>query len=214
MAGGATMDWKTWTLFVLLEGTLSLTPGPAVLFVLSQGLRRGGAASIWANLGILAGNLIYFALSATGVGAVLAGSERLFTAIKWIGAAYLLWLGVSAWIGKAKPLTVKAESGPVRSGPATLVHGLVMQLANPKALVFFTAFLPQFIDPGRPLLRQFAILAATSAVLEFFILLGYGVLAGQAARLAAEPAYARILDRTAGAMLIVAGLMVAAITRA
>ena len=207
------MDWKTWALFVLLEGTLSLTPGPAVLFVLSQGLKRGGRGSVWANLGILSGNLIYFALSATGVGAVLAGSHRLFVAIKWIGAAYLLWLGVSAWIGKAKPLAVKTEGGPVRSGPATLAHGVVMQLANPKALVFFTAFLPQFIDPARPLLRQFAILAATSAVLEFFILLAYGMLAGQAARLAAEPRYAQILDRTAGAMLIGAALMVAMIQR-
>jgi homoserine/homoserine lactone efflux protein len=207
------MDWKTWALFVLLEGTLSLTPGPAVLFVVSQGLRRGGPASIWANFGILSGNLIYFALSATGVGAILAGSRGLFTVIKWVGAAYLLWLGVSAWIGKSKPLAIPAEGGPVRGGPATLAHGLVMQLANPKALVFFTAFLPQFIDPARPILRQFAILAATSAVLEFFILLAYGLLAGQAAKLARQPAYAKIMDRTAGAMLIGAGLMVASIAR-
>jgi homoserine/homoserine lactone efflux protein len=207
------MDWKTWALFVLLEGTLSLTPGPAVLFVLSHGLRRGGGASIWANLGILAGNLVYFALSATGVGAILAGSRELFWVIKWAGALYLLWLGISAWLGKSKPLAIEADSTPARSGPATLLHGLVMQLANPKALVFFTAFLPQFIDPARPLLRQFAILAATSAVLEFFILLAYGMLAGQAAQLAREPRYAQILDRTAGAMLIAAGLMVATITR-
>lgn len=207
------MDWKTWALFVAMETPLCLTPGPAVLFVLSHGLARGGRESVWANLGILSGNVIYFAISATGLGALLLRSYDLFFLIKWLGAAYLIWLGVSAWIGKSKPLQIRAEARP-RSGPRTLANGVLLQLANPKALVFFTAFLPLFIDPARPLVPQFVILAATSTVLEFFILLGFGMLAGRAARLAERPSMAKVMDRVAGSMLLGAGLMVAALKKA
>jgi homoserine/homoserine lactone efflux protein len=213
MATQGFMEWKTWTLFAVMETTLSLTPGPAVLFVLGQGLRRGGVGSIWANLGVLSGNLIYFVLSATGVGALVARAYGVFFLIKWIGAAYLVWLGVRAWMGKAKPLSVKAYEDP-RSGPRVLGHGLVLQLANPKALVFFAALLPLFVDARQPLLLQFAVLAVTSVAIEFVILAGYGFLAGRASRLAERPAYARWMDRIAGSLLIGAGVMVAAIRRA
>ncbi|HET9160802.1 MAG TPA: LysE family translocator [Caulobacteraceae bacterium] len=207
------MDWKTWALFAVMEATLSLTPGPAVLFVLGQGLRRGGAGSIWANLGVLSGNLVYFAISATGVGALLLRAHSVFFLIKWVGATYLFWLGLSAWFGKAKALAVK-DYEDRRRGPRVFIHAVVMQLANPKALVFFAALLPLFIDARRPLVPQFVILALTSVVIEFCVLAAYGFLAGRAAQFAERPDYARLMDRIAGALLIVAGLMVAAIRRA
>ena len=206
------MTWTTWALFALTEGVLCLVPGPAVLLVVAQGLAQGGRASIFANLGILTGNTVYFALSAAGLGAVLLSSYEVFFAIKWLGAAYLVWLGVTAFFGKSSTLSVTAareRPRPLRM----LVNGAVLQLANPKAILFFTALLPQFIDPAEPLLMQFVILAVTSVVLEFLVLLGYGMLAGKAAVAAQCPELTRWINRVSGSLLVAAGIGMAAIRR-
>ena len=202
------MTLETWLLFVLTEGALCLTPGPAVLLVLSRGLTRGTLASVSANAGILAGNACYFALSATGLGAILLASYDLFALIRWVGAAYLVWIGALAFSGRSAVLTVTPAAGPARPG-RTFLDGLVLQLANPKALVFFTALLPPFIDPERPVVAQVAILGVTSVVLEFFVLLGYGALAGRLTGVATGPRFQTLANRTAGAMLVAAGLSVA-----
>jgi hypothetical protein len=107
------MRWETWMAFAILETAQCLTPGPAVPFLLSQALARGMPSSIWANLGILAANTIYFILSAAGLGAILLASYDLFSAIRWIGAAYLIYLGISAFIGNSQMLSVatRRETG-------------------------------------------------------------------------------------------------------
>jgi homoserine/homoserine lactone efflux protein len=202
------MSLEAWLLFVITEGSLCLTPGPAVLLVLSRGFTRGTGASVSANLGILSGNACYFALSATGLGALLLASYELFSAIRWIGAGYLVWLGVKALIGKSAVLTVSSAAPPV-SGWRTFVDGFVLQIANPKALVFFTALLPPFVDPRGSVLIQIAILGATSVVLEFCVLLGYGALAGRLTAVATRPRFQTVANRTAGAMLVTAGVSVA-----
>jgi threonine/homoserine/homoserine lactone efflux protein len=201
------MTLETWALFAITETALCFTPGPAVLLVLSQGLTRGTGASVYANLGILAGNALYFALSATGLGAILLASYELFSAIRWIGAAYLVWLGVTAFVGRSKVLTV-APAAPT-SATRTFVNGFVLQVANPKALVFFVALLPPFIDPRGSVLLQVAILGATSVVIEFFVLLAYGALAGRLTAMAARPRFQTLANRVAGTMLVAAGVSVA-----
>jgi threonine/homoserine/homoserine lactone efflux protein len=198
---------ETWALFAVTETALSFTPGPAVLLVLSQGLTRGTRPSVYANLGILTGNAFYFALSATGLGAVLLASYELFSAIRWLGAAYLVWLGVMAFVGRATVLTVgaAAPAGPAR----TFLNGVVLQVSNPKALVFFVALLPPFIDPHGPVLAQVAILGMTSVVIEFFVLLAYGALAARLTAVAARPRFQTLANRVAGTMLVAAGVSVA-----
>lgn len=207
------MSWEIWLLFVLTEGALCFTPGPAVLLVVSQALARGTRASVWSNLGILAGNAVYFTLSATSLGALLVASYELFALIRWAGAAYLIWLGVTAFVGASPILSVApAAGGPNRRGRMFL-NGFVLQAGNPKALIFFTALLPPFIDPAGSVILQVAILGVTSVVLEFFVLLGYGALAGRATVLAGRPWFVRLANRAAGAMLITAGVSVAAARR-
>jgi threonine/homoserine/homoserine lactone efflux protein len=183
-----------------------------VLLVVAQGLAQGTRASICSNLGILAGNLVYFTLSATGLGIVLLASYDLFFAIKWIGAAYLIWLGVAALLKKSSAPTTPSRAHR-SSAPRLFVNGLVLQLANPKALLFFTALLPQFIDPAQSLSLQVAILAVTSVVIEFFALLAYGALSARASRLASGSGMTRWLDRLSGSLLIAAGLGMAALRR-
>jgi len=128
------MNWTVWWLFVPVETVLCLTPGPAVLLVLATALRRGPRASVASTLGILSANSIYFALSATGLGAVLLASYRIFFLIKWAGAAYLIYLGVKALLSKSGAFdNPEAAAGSIRSSPRLFMDGLLLQLSNPKA---------------------------------------------------------------------------------
>jgi homoserine/homoserine lactone efflux protein len=207
------MSWQTWSVFAVTETMLCLTPGPAVLFVLSQALGAGAAASFRASLGILAGNAFYFVLSATSLGALLVASYDLFFAVKWVGAAYLVWLGVCGLRARRAVIAVSpAVNGP--AGARLVARGFAVQAANPKAIVFFIALLPQFIDPRGRVPGQLAILAVTSMTVELLVLNVYGALAGRAAHLAAKPRAVALLERAAGGLLIGAGLRMAMLRRA
>jgi homoserine/homoserine lactone efflux protein len=183
------MTFKTWLLFLVMETALSLSPGPAVFYVVSQGVRGALRRTLPAAAGILSANGIYFALSATSLGAIIAASARFFTIAKWIGAAYLIYLGIKAL--RSAQSTQAVSLGGTAAGSGGDLRGvylgaLTLQLANPKALLFFLALLPQFIDPQKPIVPQMLILAATSMVPEFCILTGYGWLAHRAAHASAR----------------------------
>src|SRR5207247_734502 len=125
--------WQTWWLFTITETVLSLTPGPAVLLVVSTGVRHGRARAALASAGILAANALYFALSATSLGAALVASASLFTAIRWIGGAYLVYLGLSALANRGSVLVQPIPEA--RNGTsAAFLNAVVVQGANPKAL--------------------------------------------------------------------------------
>jgi homoserine/homoserine lactone efflux protein len=208
------VTWQVWSAFFVIETALCLTPGPAVLFVLSQALTRGTLKTLWAIGGIIAANTFYFVVSATGVGAILLASYNLFFAIKWLGAGYLVWLGVNAFLGKSKALSIRrGDATPVRRS-RLVVNGFALQMSNPKALVFFTALVPQFINPHAAIIPQVAILAATTTFIEFSGQAFYASIAGRVTHLAAQPRFARITDRVAGTLLIGAGVGMAAIRRA
>jgi homoserine/homoserine lactone efflux protein len=201
------MSIETWLLFVATEAVLCVSPGPAVLLVLSVSLTRGWPPGLQASAGILVANLLYFVLSATSLGAILLASWDLFFLIKWLGASYLIWLGVRTFFtpGDAERRTAEAPT-LTRTGLGMFLHGVVAQGANPKALVFFTALLPQFVDPSEPLATQILILAVTSVLIEFGVLAGYAVMASRASGLAYRPRVASILRRMGGGLLIGAGV--------
>ena len=207
------MTWTIWWIFVTTETVLCLTPGPAVLFVLSSALRSGARKSVASNLGILAANAAYFVVSATGVGALLIASYNLFFLVKWIGAGYLVFLGLRALLGKSSVLASPQDKLVEARGWRLLADGFVLQASNPKAIVFFSALLPQYIDPKSAVAPQVAILGVTSVVIEFFVLLGYGIAAGCASALARQPRYAAWTNRVAGTLLIGAGAGLAALRR-
>ena len=207
------MKWEVWLLFVMTEAVLSLTPGPAVLYVLSQAIRRGPAKSVWASWGILSANAAYFVLSATSLGAVIVASYKLFFLIKWLGAAYLVYLGIGSFLGKSSVMSLPEAGADSRSGVRILRDGFFLQGANPKALLFFTAILPQFIDTRHNIAFQILVLGISSIVVEFAILFTYGQLAGRILATARSPRFEKVTNRIAGSLLIGAGVGLARLRR-
>lgn len=201
------MDLNTWIAFALLETFLCLTPGPAVLFVVGSTLGRGRQAGLVATGGIITGNVSYFVLSATGLGAILLASYQLFTVVRWVGAAYLVFLGIRALFAREQKLVV----APIRAADArrSFAGGTITQLSNPKALVFFSALLPQFIDPARHLVGQVVILGATSQVIEAAVMTAYILLSSGIAASAQRTRVAGYFGRIAGLFLIGAALKLA-----
>ena len=203
------MSLRVWFFFVVTETVLCLTPGPAVLFILSCGLARGGRAALWGNAGILSANTFYFVVSAFGLGAVLLGSHELFTAVKYVGAGYLVGLGIQTIRGAGLGLRTNSDVQPRVQGWRMLARGFALQAANPKALLFFVALLPQFVDVHQAVAPQMLILATTSAAVEFVILAGYGYFAGRAAALAREARFVTATNRASGGLLIATGTLLA-----
>jgi len=199
---------QAWLLFCATEAVLCFTPGPAVLLVVSLALTRGVRAGFGASLGILATNTFYFCLSATGIGAIILASWDLFFLLKWLGAAYLVWLGLRMLFGQT---TVNGAPPPGSLAP--FAHGVMTQGANPKALVFFTALLPQFIDPTAGVPAQVAILGVSSIVIELGVLGLYVAVCQGARGMVHRPTFATSLDRAGGVLLIGAGARLAAMRR-
>jgi threonine/homoserine/homoserine lactone efflux protein len=207
------VKWEVWLLFVMTEAVLSLTPGPAVLYVLSQAIRRGPAKSVWASWGILSANAAYFVLSATSLGAVIVASYKLFFLIKWLGAAFLVYLGIGSFLCKSSVMSLPEAGADSRSGVRILRDGFFLQGANPKALLFFTAILPQFIDTRYNVAFQILVLGISSIVVEFAILFTYGQLAGRVLATARSPRFEKLTNRIAGSLLIGAGVGLARLRR-
>jgi homoserine/homoserine lactone efflux protein len=201
------MTLHVWIIFLMMETTACLSPGPAVLLVMSQGLTRGVLASIWSSCGILAANALYFAVSATGIAAVLLGSKQLFNVITWAGAAYTIWLGVRTFANARAELS--ASANPSASSAKMFTNGFVLQISKPGLLLFFVAVLPQFILPSRGVAGQVLILAVTSISVEFVILTLYGVLAARVGRLGVGAWFVALANRLAGLMLILAAVALA-----
>ncbi|OON64303.1 hypothetical protein B0920_13535 [Massilia sp. KIM] len=207
------MGWETYLMFVLTTGLVCLTPGPAALLVVAQGMSTGLRGAYAATAGIALANAFYFALSATGLAALLVASSTLFSIIKWLGVAYLFWLGIGALRNRAGGLTV-APAGAESGGWRAFRRGVVLELSNPKALLYFVALLPQFVDPARPLATQMLICGATTVLLDFGAYSVYAWLASRTRRFTANAGFVRNTNRAAGLLLMLAGGMMATLRAA
>lgn len=201
------MDFDTWLAFCLMETLLCFTPGPAVLLVVSASVARGTRAGLDSALGVLLANALYFALSAAGIGAALVASHELFLAIKWAGAAYLVWLGARMLLSRQQP-SATAQAPVASSRERSFLRGFVVQGANPKTLIFFTALLPQFVDPSASIGAQVLILGISSVSIEILALSVFAVCAARL-RHAAGSRLVGPLHRVGGALLVAAGARLA-----
>jgi len=183
------------------------TPGPTVLLALSNGSRFGAKRALPGMVGAVLSDFVLIAAVSLGLGALLAASEFWFSVLKWVGVAYLTFLGISMLRSKGS-LSEAALYGAARQNASTrglFLKAFLVAVTNPKGYLFFTAFLPQFIDPARAQAPQYLTLGIVFATLDFFIMGGYALLGAQAARVLAGSA-ARWLDRLCGgALLVLAG---------
>ena len=207
------MPFETWLAFVAASAALLMIPGPTVMLVVSYALGEGRRSALATVAGVTLGDLTAMTASLLGLGALLAASALAFTALKWVGAAYLIWLGIRLWRAPAAPdETVPAATAG--SGRAMGWHAFVVTALNPKSIVFFVAFLPQFLDAARPVVPQIVIFEATFLVLATLNALSYAVMAAAARRTIRKPAVQRAVNRVGGSLLVGAGVAAAAWKRA
>ncbi|TCK09282.1 LysE family translocator [Marinobacterium mangrovicola] len=162
------MDLHTWLLYTLAVIGLAITPGPNGLLALTHGALYGSGKAVYTVAGGVLGFTCLIALSMFGLGALIQTSSDTLMILKWVGAAYLLWLGIQLWRAPVLQLGIEGEHSLVPNH-SLFRKGLLTALSNPKVLVFYAAFLPQFLEPERPMVSQFAIMAITYAVIEFLV---------------------------------------------
>ena len=208
------MDPATWLAFAAASTALLMIPGPTVLLVLAYAIGEGRRVAVPTAIGVATGDLIAMSLSLAGLGALILTSATLFIALKWIGAVYLVYLGVRMILG-AKGATLEAPDAPGRLSPREAFGNAALVTAlNPKSIAFFIAFVPQFLNPAGPLLTQSVILIATFVGLAGINALLYALVAHRLRDLIRRPAITRWLTRLGGATLIGMGVATATLRRA
>ena len=202
------MPLETWLAYTLVTTTFLLIPGPTIILVISYSLLRGRQAVIALVLGVGLGDLTAMSLSFLGVGVLLQTVAIGFYLIKWLGAAYLIWLGIKMWCSASEftDLDKKTRSQAWRE---IFSSAYITTALNPKSIVFFLAFIPQFIEPELPFTTQAVILGATFFVLAIISVLGYAALAIYAGQQLHLPLIQRWTHRIGGGLLIGAGGMTA-----
>ena len=176
------------------------------------GAYRGAAAGVAATMGILIATIFYFALAATGLGVILQASSEVFYLVKYLGAAYLIWLGISLIRSALRHRGDAQDPAAEISRTKAFWQGFVTHASNPKLLVFFTAILPQFVDPAGPFSVQVVILGFSALVIQTGVLLAYAILSARAGEMAGAGLFAAVKG-FGGALLVCAGAGLASITR-
>jgi len=208
------MDFHLWLTFVAASTALLLIPGPTVVLVLSYALSRGKQAALSTVAGVALGDLIAMSASLAGLGALVLTSATLFTVLKWGGALYLVYMGIKLFrsASSASLGDVSEQSDLKRTG--VFGHSVLVTALNPKSIVFFIAFVPQFIRPEQALLPQFVILVVTFVSLAALNALAYALLADRLRAKIARPFVLAWLSRLGGGALIAMGVATASIRRA
>ncbi|TOJ76862.1 flagellar biosynthesis protein FlgM [Vibrio parahaemolyticus] len=210
---GAPMQLDTWIYYTLAILVLTASSGPSSLLCLSKGVSSGFRLALTTALGSLSAITIILTLSFTGLGVVIASSEFVFNIIKWCGAAYLIWLGIQAFRSKQTDFS-KSDSAQVStSHVSAYTSGFIVGSSNPKAIIFFTALFPQFIDPTDSLLAQYAIFAGTFVVFELSWLTFYALLGVKTSNWLFEAGRAKLFNRLTGGVFISAGVMLSTANR-
>lgn len=178
------MTLDTLLLYLAASIVLAITPGPTMLLALSNGIAGGMRAAVWGIVGASVGAAILITVVALGLGSLLAASEWLFNALRVAGVAYLVWLGIKMWRNQPVDIRAALAASPadVLSGRIAFLRSLTVALSNPKTLLFFAAFLPQFIDTASPQGPQYLVLGAVFIGIDTCIMLGYAAAGTQAVR--------------------------------
>lgn len=207
------MDLSVWLAYLVATIILSITPGPGVFSSLAAGISHGFRRGMCNAFGMQIANFLLMAVVAVGLGAILLASEALFTAVKWAGVAYLIWLGVVTWRAPVRVAYAPVERQSLASARDVFLRGFLVNITNPKGIIFYVAVLPQFIDIARPQFVQYAILGVTTLIVDLVVMAGYVALAARVLAVMRDPDHLRWVNRILGGAFFGAGAALAAFRR-
>ena len=208
------MNLETWIAFFVAGGVISLSPGAVALASMASGLQYGFRHGYWNAIGLQLALLLQIAIVATGVGALLATSPLAFSLIKAFGVAYLVYLGWRQWRAAPAPVSEANLPHPPRKRRALVLSGFLVNASNPKAIIFILAVLPQFLDLQRAQLPQYLLMALTMVAVDLVVMAGYTGLAAKVLRVLRSEQQQRLLNRTFGALFMLAAGLLATVNRA
>ena len=200
------MSLSLWLGFLVASIVIAVTPGPGAVASMSTGIRHGYWSALSLILGLQAAILLQLAVVALGLGALLATSETAFEVIKFVGAGYLIWLGFQKWRAAAPEAD---EAPPPRRRHGLFLQGLLVNLTNPKAIIFIAALVPQFVDPLAPQVPQYLLIAATLCLTDTLVMSCYALMAARVGRWLHDPRAQRLQNRLFGSLFVVAGGLLA-----
>lgn len=207
------MEFNIWITLLLASIAISISPGAGAVVSMNYGIKYGLKKSYWAIFGLQAGYLIQTFIVVIGLGAIIAKSVLLFNIIKWIGVAYLIYLGLSKIFEKVEIVDEGEKINDYNAKKAFLSATLI-NLTNPKATVFLVAFIPQFLNPNESLWLQFIIIGLTLCIVDIFVMTGYSSLASKLKFLIKDVKAMKIQNRITGSFLIIAALFMATTKKA
>jgi threonine/homoserine/homoserine lactone efflux protein len=201
------VDPARYAAFLSVMAVMAITPGPANLFAIATGMQKGKAAALVGVAGMNTGTLAWFGAAALGLGALIVAFPQVFHILTYVGAAYVAWLGVKSILSGAKN-----EAGPpvitIRPGRSAFADGFMVQVSNPKALLFFTAVLPPFLDVTKPLAAQLAMFAAATIAMDVIAMSTYGLGGAALSEKMSQPRFRRYFSWFVGALLITAAILI------
>lgn len=208
------MSLASWSAFFIASWLISLSPGAGAISCMTAGMRYGYRRAMWNIVGLQLGIMFVLAIVAAGLGALLAASATAFEIVKWLGAAYLVWLGIEQWRARVSPVAATLPGDAHATRRRLVLRGFLVNATNPKGIVFMLAVLPQFIDPAQPQWPQYLICGATLFFTDLVVMNGYTGLAARVLRALRSPVHIRWLNRTFGVLFITAGAVLATFHRA
>lgn len=211
------MDFSVWLAFFAASWAISLSPGAGAVAAMSAGLNHGFARGYFMTFGLVLGILTQVVVVGLGLGALIATSSIAFALVKWLGVAYLVYLGIKQWRAPAQPMVAddaEAAGQQQVARRALVLRGWIVNALNPKGTVFLLAVVPQFLDLSAPLAPQYATIGATLAFTDLVVMAGYTVLAARVLRLLRSPVQMKLLNRTFGGLFVAAGALLATFKRA
>lgn len=210
------MELGNYLFYVTAILVLTASPGPSVLYCITQSIAQGFTASVYSALGVMLSIVGIMTLSFTGLGVIISSSELAFNVVKWAGAAYLIFIGIKLILSKSTELKVSEDTNETKrefSKLSQFIGGFLVGATNPKAIVFFTALFPQFIDMSKPLLTQYFILVSTFAVFELWWLTLYSYFGSKSSKWIMSDGRDKIFNRVTGGVFVGAGVFLSS-TRA
>ncbi|MDS7957221.1 MULTISPECIES: LysE family transporter [unclassified Acinetobacter] len=207
------MSLQVWFAYMLACWAISVSPGAGAIASMSSGLNYGFRHGYWNAIGLQVALVLQIMVVAAGVGVLFATTPLAFQAVKWFGVAYLLYLAYLQWTAPVKDIEIQQEKRD-KSALALLLNGFVVNISNPKAIVFLLAVLPQFLDLSKPQWIQYLIMAATMITIDLIVMAGYTGLASKVLRLLRSPRQQKYLNRGFAVMFSCAALLLSTVHQA